>query len=330
MQVLIYGGGAVGLGLASFLLEGGASVDLLARPDTAAALSENGLQRKGVRGAASHSPDDFQVFTNLHDCNKCYDFIFVCTKAHGAEVAANDLYENLLSENETTKIVLFHNGWGTADVFAKYFDQKRIYNARVLSGYARPHLNEVDVTVYASPIHIGNIFTHETASLEVLCGCLNGAIPCAAVPDVEKDLWAKMLYNCALNPLAAILGVPYGQLTERDEINDMMDEIIEEIFALAQVAGISMHWENADAYFDLFYNELVPATAAHKSSMLQDIEAGHPTEIDWLNGAVFSLAQKYNLDVPVNESVMWIVKYLESKGELPDQAKRLVSTMTTH
>ncbi|HRZ39699.1 MAG TPA: 2-dehydropantoate 2-reductase N-terminal domain-containing protein, partial [Candidatus Omnitrophota bacterium] len=67
MKVLLYGGGAVGLGLASFLLKSGVSVDIIARPETAQALREKGLFRTGLFGDAEFSPKSFQVFSSLSE-----------------------------------------------------------------------------------------------------------------------------------------------------------------------------------------------------------------------------------------------------------------------
>ena len=101
-----------------------------------------------------------------------------------------------------------------------------------------------------------------------------GGIPCERTDSIEKDLWAKMLYNCALNPPGAILGVPYDALAEVASTRALMDQIVEEVFAVMLAAGYRMHWPQAKQFLDIFYSRLVPDMAAHKSSMLQDITAG--------------------------------------------------------
>ena len=67
-------------------------------------------------------------------------------------------------------------------------------------------------------------------------------------------------------------------------------------------------------FLDVFYARLVPDTAEHKSSTLQDIVAKKPTEIDALNGAVIRLAANYELDVPHNSVVYNIIKFIEAKS----------------
>jgi 2-dehydropantoate 2-reductase len=135
------------------------------------------------------------------------------------------------------------------------------------------------------------------------------------VNDIEKNLWAKMLYNCALNPLGAILDVPYGALAENPYIRDLMNHIVEEIFVVMTAAGFHTHWQSADGFLKVFYDKLVPDTARHKSSTLQDIEAGKKTEIDALTGEVLALAEKYNVQAPCNRTIYAIIKFIEKPGQ---------------
>lgn len=69
--------------------------------------------------------------------------------------------------------------------------------------------------------------------------------------------------------------------------------------------------ETPEEYIKLFYNELLPPTSQHESSMLQDLRAGKRTEIDGLQGAVIKLAGKYNLSVPYNKILYKLIKSME-------------------
>ena len=76
-------------------------------------------------------------------------------------------------------------------------------------------------------------------------------------------------------------------------------------------AGYRTHWHEPKQFLDVFYGRLVPDTAEHKSSTLQDITAGKRTEIDALNGAVIQLAQERGIAVPYNLAVYNLIKFLE-------------------
>jgi 2-dehydropantoate 2-reductase len=316
MRALVYGGGAVGLGLASCLLKSEVRVDIIAREDTVFSLREHGLKRNGIFGQFNAQPEIFGCFLSLDEIHsQVYDYILVCTKSFDSSTAAKDLCEHKSIFADKTKIVLFQNGWGNAEAFLPFFAQSVIYNARVITGFQRHKPNEVTITVHADAIHIGSLFSGDLSAVEELSAAINdGDIPCRIVDDIGKDIWAKMLYNCALNPLGAILDVPYGVLAENESTRTIMNAIAEEVFVVMTKAGYQTHQQSAKDFLEVFYARLVPDTAGHKSSTLQDIAAKKPTEIDALNGAVIKLASEFSVDVPYNRAVYNIIKFIEAQG----------------
>ena len=313
MKILIYGGGSVGLGLAGCLIKAGGELDIIAREQTVSALRINGLAWRGIFGEYHAPPDTFEAFTLLKDVPaKTCDYILVCVKSFDSHYAAKDLAENKTLFGEETKIVLFQNGWGNAEIFASFFPQERMYSARVITGFRRPKKNEVEITVHADAVHIGSLFGLDLSPVEKLCELIDrGGIPCEKTDDIAGDLWAKMLYNCALNPLGAILDVPYGGLAANEFTRAIMNNIVEEVFEVMQKAGYKTHWQSAADYLTVFYQRLVPHTAKHKSSTLQDILAQKKTEIEALNGAVTKLAEQYGISVPYNTVVYNMVRFME-------------------
>ncbi len=317
-KILIYAAGAVGLGIGSCLIKSGLKVDIVSRKDTTILLNKNGLIRKGIFGKFKAPPYYFRSFSSLDDIEEKYDFILICCKSFDTEYAAKDLSRHMYLINKDGIIVLFQNGWGNAEIFKNFFNKEIIYNARVITGFERKALNEVKITVHADSIHIGSLFTKDTSKIEELCKFISdGGIPCIPTDSIEKDLWAKMLYNCLLNPLSAILKVPYGKLAEYKYTKKIMNEIAKEIFLTMHKAGYETYWDSAEKYLDIFYSQLIPSTATHRSSMLQDITKGKKTEIDSLNGAIIEIAERKKLNVPYNKSVYGMVKFLEKQGAFP-------------
>ena len=315
MRALIYGGGAVGLGIASCLLKAGQEVLICAREKTAALLRREGLIRTGMFGAVAARGGSFEAVSSLVEVsNKKFDYILVCTKSFDSEPAAEDIHahRNLLKDGGC--IVLFQNGWGNAEIFTRLFSRETIYNARVITGFVRPKLNQVDITVHADAIHIGNLYSTDTAQIIPLCEAIaQGDIPCKAVSAIEKDLWAKMLFNCPLNALGAVFGVAYGTLGENEGTKKIMEMIISEVFLVMKAGKYSTYWHAPEEYIKLFYKELIPRTAEHYASTLQDLQAGKRTEIDALNGAIVALGEKYGVSVPANEIVYQMIKFMETQ-----------------
>jgi 2-dehydropantoate 2-reductase len=334
MKALIYGGGAVGLGIASCLILSGAKVDIIAREGTVSALRRGGLERTGIFGSVEVGPERFEAFASLdellrlggrrlqdgglnldgefgYDC----DYVLVCTKSHGSPAAAADLSRHREILGDGGKIVLFQNGWGNAEIFAEHFPKDQIYSARVITGFSRPENNVVEVTVHADSIHLGSLFASDLAPMAPLAEAITtGGIPAEVVPDVGEDLWAKMLYNCALNPLGAIFGVPYGDLAEVSASREIMEALIGEIFAVMKAAGYRTHWSTPDEYRAVFYERLLPPTARHVSSTLQDIRAKKSTEIEALSGAVVRLGEEVGVPTPTNATLYRMVKFMEARN----------------
>jgi 2-dehydropantoate 2-reductase len=322
MRVLIYGGGAVGLGIASCLLKTGQEVTIVARPETVDLLNREGLIRSGIFGAAAAELGSFDAVFSLDQVPTWpFDHILVCTKSFDSEYAAQDIHAHpdLLAEGGC--IVLFQNGWGNAEVFTRFFAVETVYNARVITGFMRHAKNQVQVTVHAEAIHVGSLYTRDTARVEPLCEAIAGGdIPCQATPEIGKDLWAKMLFNCPLNALGAVLGVTYGALGESEWTRAIMELIVREIFVVMRAAGYATHWELAEEFLVKFYADLLPRTAEHYSSTLQDLRAGKRTEVDALNGAIVALGKRYGIPVPANAIVYGMVQFLEKAKAAPPRA----------
>jgi len=315
MHVLIYGGGAVGLGIASCLVRPPNRVTIVAREQTVAALRGGGLTRTGIFGQIHGEPNAFACCESLGRTEPTdYDFVLICTKSFDSALAASDLAEHGDRIGDRARLVLFQNGWGNAEAFCEYFEKGRIYNARVITGFHRPRPSEVEITVHADAVHIGSLFGADLSAIEPLCQAIReGGIPCEKTDSIEKDLWAKMLYNCALNPLGAVLGVPYGALAAAGSTRTLMNHVVEEVFAVMGKAGYQTHWGRSGEFLDVFYRRLVPDTAGHKSSMLQDIAAGKRTEIDALNGMVVRLAQQHGVAVPYNHTLCNLIQFVENR-----------------
>lgn len=317
MDVIVFGAGAVGLGLASALLAGGgARVRIVARPGVAAALRAHGLVRSGIFGEVSVPPGRLEVASAAGELfGPAADYVLVATKAFDSDAAAAELAGARDAVGAGTQLVLCQNGWGVASRFAARFPSARVWNARVITGFRKLAPHHVDVTVHAEPVRIGSLFGESAARVAPLCAALaSGGIPCEPSADIARDLWAKLLYNATLNPLGAILGASYGALGASPHTRAVMEALAHETFAVMEAAGWRTHWPSAAAWLADLYARLLPPTAAHESSMLQDLRAGRRTEIDAISGAVVELAERHGVAAPVSRSVLVLVRFLEARG----------------
>jgi 2-dehydropantoate 2-reductase len=319
MRVVVLGAGAVGLGLGSFLLAAGERVAFVARPATGAALRREGLERSGRFGAHRAEPGSFAALERLEELPAAGftapDAVLACVKSFDSEAAAAALAAATSLLGERTLVVVCQNGWGGADVFARALGPERVYGARVITGFVRPSPARVEVTAHAEPVAVGSLFGAPPAAAGPLCAALRrGGLPAETTDRLGELLLAKLLYNGCLNALGAICGVPYGALGESAPARAVMREVAEESFRALAAAGLRTRWPSADAFLKSLYEELLPPTARHEPSTLQDLRAGRRTEIDALNGAVVRLAEAHGLDAPVNRTLCEIVRLLEAKA----------------
>ncbi len=296
MKVVIFGAGAVGLGLASCLVSSGARVHFVVRSAAHRdQLLQNGFTRTGLFGDVRIEKNAFEVSDRIEDIAEANAEVWlVCTKSNASESLARRIAPIFAKLTATPQIVLCQNGWGNAEHFAARMTHDRIFNARIITGFERTSTTSVDITVHADSVHIGSLFGADTLPLRPLCEAIaRGGLPCELSQKIEEDLFAKLLYNCLLNPLGALVGVPYGVLGERPETRSLMANIAMEIFAVLDASRRRTHWRTAGDYLEIFYEKLLPQTARHHSSMLQDLRAGRTSEIDALCGAVCRLGAEH-------------------------------------
>ncbi|MGH0030425.1 MAG: ketopantoate reductase family protein [Myxococcota bacterium] len=311
---LVLGAGAVGIGLGATLLAAGEPVCFVARADTARALRRDGCVRAGLFGEVAFPPAAFRVVDDARELREAPGAVWIATKSWATEDAARALLACAAVRDAHAPIVLAQNGLGNAERFAAHFPRSRVFNARVITGFRRDTPARVTVTVHADDVLLGSLFGADTAPLEPLAAALRrGGLPARTTPDVASELWGKVLYNCALNPLGAILGVPYGELARRPQTRALMQAVVAEILAVMRAEGPAPRWADADAYMRHLYGTLLPPTEDHESSMLQDVRAGRHTEIDALCGEIAARGARVGLATPVNAALAVLVRALEGR-----------------
>ncbi len=310
MKVLIIGAGSVGLGLGGFLINAGVDVSFLATSETARSL-KSGFRVFGIFGDYSYEPSQYGILEDFENIGE-FDYVLITTKTTANDEIAEKLCE-VKSKLGNAKLIIIQNGWGNAEKFVGCFGKEKVFVGRIITGFYRHKRNEVEITVHADSLMLGNIFVSRLSDeiVDLVDVFIEGSFDARVSYDVDGHLWAKMLYNCALNPLGAILDVEYGKLAESTYTRAIMDKILKEVFDVMEACGFSTFWKSVNDYKETFYSTLVPVTAEHKSSMLQDIKKGNKTEIDSLNGIVVELARSKGLSVPFNEFVVNLIKAVE-------------------
>ncbi|HTR66610.1 MAG TPA: 2-dehydropantoate 2-reductase [Terriglobales bacterium] len=145
------------------------------------------------------------------------------------------------------------------------------------------------------------------ARVEQLAAIMNRAgLGAIAMPDARGAQWTKLIFNCAVNPVGALTRLHHGAATRFPPTADHYEALLREGEAVSQALGITLHGDPRT-----MIQEGARAQQKRNVSMLQDVFAGRPTEVDFMNGAIADLGEKLGVPVPLNRAIWQLVKGLE-------------------
>ena len=139
--------------------------------------------------------------------------------------------------------------------------------------------------------------------------CTRGGMPTAAVADARGPQWRKVIFNAATNPLGALTGLTHGRVCEQPPLRRLVTQLVDEGKAVAAAQRIEL---DADPEELIDYAARPEVAYDHKASMLQDIEARRPTEVDYLNGGIVGFGRRHGVATPGHDSVWALVKGVEA------------------
>ena len=133
-----------------------------------------------------------------------------------------------------------------------------------------------------------------------------GGMETLAMPDARGAQWTKLIFNAASNPVGALTGLPHGWACEREDVRALVRGLVAEGRAVADALGVEL-----DSDPDELIDHATRVAHDHKASMLQDVEARRPTEVDFLNGGISRFGRDQGIDTPLNDALWALVKGLE-------------------
>jgi 2-dehydropantoate 2-reductase len=138
--------------------------------------------------------------------------------------------------------------------------------------------------------------------------CTRGGMPAQAVTDARGPQLRKVIFNAATNPIGALTGLTHGRVVEDPALRLVVTGLVDEGKAVAAAQGIEL---DADPEELIDHAAKREVAYDHKASMLQDVEARRPTEIDYLNGGIVRFGDDLGVPTPLNRAVWALVKGLE-------------------
>jgi 2-dehydropantoate 2-reductase len=316
MKIGIIGAGALG-SLLGFYLCARAEVWLLSHQQAhIEAIAAHGLrcEREGVE--ETRHPRITGDPTAIGPC----DVVLVLVKSHqtarAAEQARQLLNEKGGTRNDESKapfivprsslIVTLQNGLGNREILAAVLDERRVgqgvttLGATLLGPGRVRHAGQGPTLFGTAPDRAGMA---ALAGLFEACG-----LPAELTDDLDGLVWGKLVANAGINALSALLRVPNGALAATPQARALVGRAAAEAAAVAAARCVRLPYADPAAHA----LAIAEATAANRSSTLQDVLRGSPTEIDAINGAVAREGQRLGVPTPVNALLAELVAALEA------------------
>jgi 2-dehydropantoate 2-reductase len=304
----VIGAGAMGGIFGATLAEGGADVTLV---DVSDAVVEH-LQNDGIVVRRGGSERRVKVVATTDPASVGeVDLALFFVKCYQTESAAQ-LAAPLVGPSSL--VATLQNGWGNAEVLAHHFDPSRLlmgitYHSGTSGGPGVVlHTNTSD-----GPTLVGPYEGSDTSGAERLAAAiLAGGLRATATPAIRTEVWKKLVLNSATLPTSALTRLTAGALGADQSMGEVVDSLARETAAVGRAQGLSIDDQER---LEAIHTILIGAGDG-KASMLQDVEAGRRTEIDVINGAVVKAAATAGVDVPLNRTMLALVKAYEAASGL--------------
>ncbi len=310
LRVLVAGAGAVGSVVGGLLARAGHEVTLYGRRPHLDAIAARGLAIEGLWG--EHRVGDLVGAVVVDDLAEPYDAILLTVKSYDTAAMLAAVAPLVAADG---CVIALQNGLGNVEQVTAAVGEERALGGRVIFGAVVPAPGIARVTVFADPIALGaavaGVVRAEEQARAWAARFASAGVSTEYTEALQAHLWTKVVYNAALNPLGALLGRPYGALAADAEGRALMDAVIDECFAVARARGVMPLVADADAYREIFYGRLVPSTADHRSSMLQDLERARRTEIEAINGCIWRYGREAGIPTPVNATMTRLMRLRE-------------------
>lgn len=233
------------------------------------------------------------------------DLLIVFVKCYATEDAI-ELSRPLIGPQTT--ILSLQNGWGNGDRLEPLVsDAGRLLLGVTYHSATMVAPGVIDHTA-VGPTYVGPARPAPSGAAAEAVELLGAAgLDVVEEPAIATRIWKKLVLNSAANATAAFTGLRSAQLLDERHVAEFMDQVAREVVAVAQAQGYPIDAEEAVADVFASLRRAGPA----KSSMRQDMEAGRPTEIDVIAGAVLRAGDAHDVDTPATAALYALVKGYE-------------------
>jgi 2-dehydropantoate 2-reductase len=317
MKFLIAGAGAIGAYLGALLSRAGVDVTLFARGPHLEAMREHGVQVKSPDGDFVAHPS---TISSLSEADQP-DVVFLGVKAHGLPQLVPALRPVLRPD---TTVVSTQNGvpwWFFQDFGGPVHDLRleRVDPGGVISAAIVPSSVVGSIVYFSTEITSPGVIQHiegNRISLgepdgtrsdrvrQIAQALITAGLKAPVTTRIRHEIWVKLLGNASFNPVSALTGCTLAQMAQDPDLSHLVRDIMMEVEAVGTRIGlelpVSIEQRIAGA----------GKIGEHKTSMLQDLEAGRPLELEAIVGTVLELGERLGIAMPCTRAVYASTKAL--------------------
>jgi 2-dehydropantoate 2-reductase len=317
MKFLVVGAGAIGAYIGALMARTGADITLFARGPHLRAMQAHGVQVKSASGDFEAHP---KVAASLQEVGPV-DVVFLGVKAHGLVQLAPQLSPVL---GPDTTVVSTQNGlpWWFFQGFGGEWDGlrlERVDPGGVISSAIEARRVLASIVYFSTEIIAPGVIQHiegnrislgepdgtrSERSRKIAEALIAAGLRAPVTTHIRNEIWVKILGNVAFNPVSALTGGTLGQMTRDPEVCKLVRQIMCEAAAVAARLGLEL---------PVSIDQRIAGAAKvgeHKTSMLQDLEAGRPMELEAVVGAIVELGERVGVPMPHTQTVYSCAKLL--------------------
>jgi len=317
MKFLIAGAGAIGAYMGACMARAGQDVTLFARGPHLRAMQEHGVRVKSVDGDFEAHP---KISENLEEVGPV-DVVFLGVKAHGLTQLAPQLKPVL---GPDTAVVgtqngipwWFFQGWG-GDYEGMHLE--RVDPGGTIANAIEPRRVIGSIVYFATEIAEPGVIRHTEGNRislgepdgtrserirQIAEALIAAGLRSPVTTRIRQEIWVKILGNVAFNPISALTGATLVQMARDPEVSALVRKIMEETESVGAKLGLEL---------PITIDQRIAGAekvGEHKTSMLQDLEAGRPIELEAIVGAVVELGERLNVPMPHTRAVYACTKLL--------------------
>ena len=305
MRICFVGAGALGCSLGGILSEAGSDVYLIDRnPAHLEALNRDGLS---ITESGRERTVKVKAAADVGGLDPV-DLVIVLVKSFHTREAI-EAAKPIIGKD--TVVMSLQNGLGQEDILVDLVGRERVIAGKTYAGGVLLGPGRVLAGRVGKPTYIGELDGRVTARVEAIAAEFNRAgLDTHVSTNIAGTIWDKLLINVATGAWCAVTGAPYGVIYSTPEIKESALVAIAEAMAVAAASGVKISVKSPEEAWDKAGFGL---PADFKPSMLQSLEAGQQSEVDFINGAVVRRGQRCNVATPVNRALVAVVKGIERR-----------------